>query len=248
MDLHRGLAFAAVALALTLSPARASEPEAMTADGLVQKMLGVLNGTAAFTLHVEKLYDVVLISGPKVQHSGAMDIAVRRPDRIYVSYGDDFQAKEIWYDGAALTIQDHDTGVHGAVPAADTIDATVDLLAEKYGLFLPLAELFSSDSLAKYAELAGDKYYIGLSDVNGTPAHHVLFTGPYANWQVWIDAGETPLPLKIVIDEWARFGEPQQTIFLSEWDLAPELSDEVFEPLIVEGSVRAEFIPLSGGN
>lgn len=246
----RGILVAVMTITLLLgvSPYRAAAQDTLTVGELVKRMSETLTGADSFSVHAEKLFDVVLLEGPKVQYAGAMDIAVRRPSRLYVSYGDDLTSKELWYDGKSLTIQDHDANVHGIVPAAETIDATTALLADKYGLFLPLAELFSADSYAKFADAAGTRLYLGIHDVNGQPAHHLLFTGVRADWQIWIDAGEVPLPLKIVVNQIDVPGEPQQTIVLSEWDLSAELADDVFEAEISEGSVLAEFLVAKGEN
>jgi hypothetical protein len=248
LNVHQKLTAAVFILALGISPAYADEQDGVTVDVLMQRMAETLVGAESFSVHAEKLFDVVLLSGPKVQHSGAMDLEIRRPDRFYISYGDDLSAKELWYDGKTLTIQDHLTNIHGVVPAAGTIDATTALLVEKYGLFLPLAEIFSADSYAKYSEAARTRLYLGIHDVNGRPAHHLLFTGDHADWQIWIDAGEVPLPLKIVVNQFDTLGEPQQTIVLSEWDLEATLPDENFEAEITEGSVYAKFLVSKGEN
>ena len=63
-------------------------------DTLVKQMATLLSSTERFTLHIEKVFDEVQSDGAKVQFSGAADIAIRRPDRFYVSYGDEFTAKE----------------------------------------------------------------------------------------------------------------------------------------------------------
>jgi hypothetical protein len=240
----RGMTAAAIAftLMLGLSVPRAGAQDGFDVDGLMQRMAETLAGAGSFSVHAEKLFDVVLLEGPKVQYSGSMDIEVRRPDRLYVSYGDDLSAKELWYDGKAMTIQDHNANVHGVVPAAETIDATTALLRDKYGLFLPLAELFSSDSCTKYADAAGKRFYLGIHDVDGQLAHHILFTGKRADWQIWIDAGEVPLPLKVVVNQVDTLGEPQQTIVLSEWNLEASLPDDNFVAEISKGSVLAEFL------
>ena len=236
-----------VALVFTVGnpPGHAEERPLVEIDGLVQRMAESLAAADSFTVHAEKLFDVVLIAGPKAQHAGAMDLAVRRPDRFYVSYGDDFSSKELWYDGVALTIQDHIRNVHGIIPTGASVEETVSILRDKYGLFLPLAELFSTDNYQRYSAAAGKRLYLGTSDVEGRPAHHILFTGQRADWQIWIDAGEVPLPLKIVVNQHDTHGQPQQTIVLSEWDLDATLPDEVFEAEINAGSVLANFLRAS---
>ena len=48
---------------------------------------------------------------------------LRRPDRLYVSYGDTFTSREVWFDGERLVMQDHRARVHGQLAAASTVDA-----------------------------------------------------------------------------------------------------------------------------
>jgi hypothetical protein len=235
----------ALIFAIGNPPAHAEERRLVEIDALVQQAAETLAAAKSFTVHAEKIFDVVLLAGPKAQHAGAIDIAVRRPDRFYVSYGDDFSSKELWYDGASLTIQDHTRNVHGVIPAGASIEETVSTLREQYGLFLPLAELFSVDNYRRYSASAGQRLYLGTSDVEGRLAHHILFTGERVDWQIWIDAGEVPLPLKIVVNQHDTYGQPQQTIVLSEWDLDASLPDKVFQAEINAGSVLATFLRAS---
>ncbi len=88
--------------------------------------------------------------------------------------------------------------------------------------------------------------YIGFSDVEGVPAHHLLLSSDTADWQFWIDAGETPLPLKIVVTDTTEPGEPQKTFLFTEWDLAADLPDSMFTPDIPEDSALAAFLPKKG--
>ena len=61
-----------------------------------------------------------------------------------------------------------------------------------------------------------------------------------------IDAGETPLPLKIVVTDTTEPSEPQQTFLFTDWDLAADLPDSMFTPDIPEDSALAAFLPKKG--
>ena len=86
--------------------ASAGEGSEVTIDGLLKAMTDTLTGAKSITMHVEKTFDDILVSGHKVQYSGAIDIALRRPDRLYVSYGDNFTSREIWFDGNQFVLQE----------------------------------------------------------------------------------------------------------------------------------------------
>ncbi len=210
-------------------------------DDLMRDMASLLSSAQSFTLHIEKSFDVVLTDGAKVQYSGAADIALRRPDRIYVVYGDDVSAKELWYDGSTFTLFDPLHNVYGTIAAAPRIDAALEQLSADYGVYLPLAGLFHTDPYAKYVAGVRSKRYLGLHDVEGIPSHHFLFRGDQLDWQIWIEDGERPLPRKIVVTYKELEGSPQHSIVLTDWDLEAELDDELFVAEVPEGAVKAEF-------
>jgi hypothetical protein len=228
--------------------ASADDGSEMTIGGLLKAMTDTLTGATSITLHVEKTFDDILETGQKVQYSGAIDIALRRPDRIYVSYGDTFASREVWFDGNQFVLQDHKARVHGQLPVAGTVDATLDAVAEKYDVVMPLAGLLGDDVQRRIAENLNlnSGLYIGLGDVEGVPAHHLLLSSESADWQFWIDAGETPLLLKMVVTDITEPSEPQKTFLFTDWDLAADLPDSMFTPDIPEDSVLAAFLPKKG--
>jgi hypothetical protein len=236
----------AFTLMLGVPAPRAAAQDAVSVDALLMTMTDTLTGATSITLHVEKTFDDILAIGHKVQYSGAIDIALRRPDRLYVSYGDDFASREVWFDGTKFVMQDHKARVHGQLPAAKTVDATLDEVAEIYNVVMPLAGLFGDDLQERIAENDFFKLYIALSDVEGVPAHQVLLSGETVDWQIWIDAGEVPWPLKIVVTDTTEPGEPQKTFLFTDWNLDAELPDSMFIPDIPEDSALAAFLPKKG--
>jgi hypothetical protein len=61
------------------------------------------------------------------------------------------------------------------------------------------------------------------------------------DWQLWIDAGEKPLPRKLVIAYKTEDEVPQYSVIMGKWNLNADVPDElfVFEP--PEGAERIEF-------
>jgi hypothetical protein len=191
-------------------------------DKIVRGMASLLTSAQSLTLHIEKSFDVVLEDGAKIQYSGA-------------------SAKELWYDGSTFTLFDLLHNVYGSIATAPHIDAALEQLSADYGIRIPLAPLFSADPYAKYAAGARSKRYFGLHDVEGIASHHFLFRGDHLDWQIWIEAGERPLPRKIVVTYKELDGSPQHSIVLTEWDLDAELDDELFVADVPDGSVKADF-------
>lgn len=237
-----GLAAMAIVPATALAQAQPSQ----TLGGLIKAMADTLAGAKAITVHVEKAFDDVLVTGEKLQYSGAIDITLRRPDGFHLDYIDDLSALETWYDGKNVVLVDHQAGVFGQLEAKDTIDSTLATVAKEYGLYMPLAGLLSADAYKIFVDKVENLAYIGLHDVAGVPAHHIYFSDGNVSWQLWIDAGPVPLPLKLVVTRDDLPGAPQSMFWFSDWNLAANLPADAFVPKIPEGAALAAFLPTKG--
>lgn len=230
------------------SPGEVTPVSFVDPDSLVREMASLLSSTETFTLHIEKTFDEVQSDGAKIQYAGAADIAIRRPDRFYVDYGDEFSSKEFWYDGDTFTLYDRRHNVYASVAAPPNIDGVLDQLASDYDVRLPLAGLFYADAFGRYVANVRTRRYLGLHDVDGVPSHHLLLRGDHVDWQLWIEDGERPLPRKIVVTYKNLEGAPQHSIVLTDWDLGAEVEDGLFDADVPDGAVRIEFMKIRQQN
>jgi hypothetical protein len=70
--------------------------------------------------------------------------------------------------------------------------------------------------------------YVGLHFAGGVKCHHLAFTQPNIDWQVWIDAGAKPQPRKFVITYKQLPGEPQFVAGIGTIDPDPKTDDTTF--------------------
>ena len=54
--------------------------------------------------------------------------------------------------------------------------------------------------------------HVGMAYVDGVEAHHLAFRGKNVDWQLWVQAGDQPLPLKYVITSKWVSGSPEYTL------------------------------------
>jgi hypothetical protein len=224
------------------APAAAPSPE-----DLLRQMSAALKKAETFRFHAEITFDDVLVSGQKIQYAGAADLTVRRPNGVYIDYRDDLSAKRFWYDGKTGTLLDVPHGMYSQVDLPGDIDAAVDQLQQRYGLSLPLADLISSDLFQVIDAKALAWAYVGVHDVEGTPAHHVALLGENADLQVWIQADGPPLPLKMVITYNQVPEAPQYEAVLMDWKLAAKVSSAVFQPVLPKDVKQIDFLVVEGG-
>ena len=230
-------------LGLALLHAAAS-PEAATAQDVtstaaiepgarevVRRACDYLQSLDRFSVAVEISYDEVLAAGHKLQYNRAGRLLVERPDRFRFESESDKGYRTAWYDGQSLTIYDEDLNVYAMFEAPDTIDATLDLIAER-GIVLPLDDLLYSQPCAGLGEHVQSGYYVGLNYADGGFHHHVLLATDAVDVQLWVEDDDTPLIRKVVITYGEEPGEPQFIALLRDWDAAPAPSpaDFVFTP------------------
>ncbi|CAI8767850.1 DUF2092 domain-containing protein [Methylococcus capsulatus] len=211
-------------------------------DLLLRQMGDYLKSAKEFSVHVDALYDDLLASGQKIQLAASDDISVRRPDRFRVRYRTDMGGKRFWYDGKTFTLLDEAHGTYAVEQTPAGIDATLDYLIGRLGFTPPLSDLLYSDPYATLKQHVVFGFQAGMSDVEGTPCHHLAFVGKNVDWQLWIEDGKLPLPRKLVITYKTLPGAPQYMAVLSDWDFATHLPDSAFSAVIPPKADRIGFL------
>jgi hypothetical protein len=235
----------AVAITLDKEATAASDgPAAIDPQvrAVLSKACTELSSARTLTYHAEINFDSVLSSGVKLQYAAEMDTAIRRPNRLAISYRGDLGAKAIWYDGTTLTIYDPAHRVYASTAAPDSIDAMLTQVADEKNLSIPLRGFdFSNPCKRAYGQIRRGKY-VGINDVGGVACDHLAFIEPNADWQLWIDHGKRPLPRKIVIIHKNVPSQPQWAAVFSKWRFNRTLPASLFQPRIPKGVTRASFV------
>ena len=241
MTLRASIETTAVALALTLSdgsgiclaqPADTAstaavppvEPEAMAS---LDRMGAYLRALRTFTVRSETTTDEVTVDDEKLQFTGTVSMQVRRPDRLRMEVSSDRKDRQFFYDGRTLTIFGQRVGYYATVPAPGTIRELIALAEDKYGVVLPLSDLFRWGAEASPSAAVKEAAVIGLSRVGGVWCDHVAVRQDDVDWQVWIERGKTPLPRKVVITSKTVPTHPQ-FVAVMNWNVAPTFDEATF--------------------
>jgi hypothetical protein len=200
------------------------EPEAMTA---LQKMGAYLRSLKAFQVDAVTSTEEVLEDGQRIQFSDATNILVRVPDRFLISVDGD-RLNRLWvYDGKQFTMLARRANYYATVPAPPTIAEVADTMSEKYGLNLPLEDLFRWGGPKSQDAAITSAMFIGPSQIGGVSCGHYAFRQEGVDWQVWIQLGDHPLPRKLVITTLTDEARPQYEATFN-WNLAPSYNDAAF--------------------
>lgn len=211
-------------------PATAAERLARGRE-LVLQMSARLAATTDLTVTTTETRDVVRMSGAKEATTGTGTYTVRRPNRFHArtTGGRDLEA---WYNGKVLTIAAHHDKVFAQAPMPDTINRTLDALAERYDMPLPLGDLFYGPAEKALLSDTTAGGYAGRANVGQTPCFHLAFQDVGVDFELWIPVEGEPLPKRFKVVQKQRTGQPVIDVTFTAWNLAPQLSDATFAPAV----------------
>ncbi len=198
------------------------------ADDVLKSMSDVLGEAESFSFKAETVSDRPGATGQLIQLSRKLSIQVVRPGKLRVESAGDIGKRGAWYDGKTVTILDRIDQTYAVVDAPPTIEATLAEMLEKHRLSLPLADLLVGSPYETLLANVRTGRYIGRHTVGGTLCHHLAFRQANLDWQIWIDAGETPVPRKVKIVYTKVKGLPQFSATLTDWNLSAKANDATF--------------------
>jgi hypothetical protein len=210
---------------LTLAQSPVIDPKI---DAILQRMSKTLAEAKTFSVNTGITVDDLLDSGQKVQTSRTEEIFVRRPDGVAATVAGDNLNLNFVYDGSNVLLYNLDKPAYALVKAPGTIDAMFDMLADDYGVVVPLADFLSSDPYHALTEHVQSAQDLGLGFVNDAKCFHLAFRQETVDWQIWIDQGEVATPRKIVITYKQRPESPQFTAVFSKWNLSAQPAADAF--------------------
>lgn len=214
------------------------------ADEALRAMSRLLAEQSAFSVRTESIVEQV-VDGQKLQFSRQSTIRVRRPDRVHaVSIGDDWN-KEYAFDGRTVTILDRGANVYSTTEIQGTIDQMFDILAERYGLSFPTCDLLYSNPYAMLSTDLRSGRYVGLHAIRETLCHHLAFSQDAVDWQIWIEASDTPWPHKLVVTYKTEPAHPQDIILFRDWKPESMSDNASFVIETPPGAVRTDLVPIT---
>lgn len=235
---------AAPADAAPADAASAVEPDAVEA---LQRMGGYLRGLNSFEVRSDFTLEEALDDGQKIMTTGAATYLVRMPDRLLIDLSTDTSEREFFYDGDTLTMYGPKIGYYASVPAPSTIGRMLAMASADYDVEVPLADLFVWGTRDDGTADLTSAFQVGVSKVGDRTCDHYAFRQDGADWQLWIEAGDDPLPCRIAITATDDPTLPQYVSTLT-WTLDPSLPDSLFTFVPPEGAKRIpiEKVPAGG--
>ena len=201
----------------------AVDPDAVAA---LYKMGDYLRTLTSFEVRSDTTTDAVLSNDQKVQLGGTVDYKVRRPNAFAITVDSDRKQRNFFYDGKTFTIYAPRMGFFTTLPAPSTISELFKTVYNKYNVQLPLEDLFHWGQPDDQHNLKSGGI-VGYAKLNGVDTDQYAFREGDIDWQIWIQRGSQPLPLKVVIVKTSDSTMPQYSSTL-HWNTNISFPDTTF--------------------
>lgn len=201
------------------------EDEAVDA---IKEMSNFLMTAQTLGLTSQGSLDVVTNDGQRIQLDGVTTYKIRKPGFV-IDYQSDIKSRRFIYDGKTFTVYSPMLGFYASTPAPATNREVLDTIYNKFGIRLPLEDLFrwGDGSHADRIQALKSAYEVGSATIDGVPTDHFAFREADVDWEVWIQKGSQPWPRKLVIVDRTDPARPTFTARLN-WQMNPPFTDADF--------------------
>jgi hypothetical protein len=219
----------------------ASEQRAMA---VLKNMSEYLARAERFSVTIRDGYDAVQQSGQKIEYGAVRKVTVSRPDRLRFEFERSDGAKAlVIFNGKDITVYTPNKNVYATVSRPGTLDQAIKYALDDLKIQLPLAMMLLSTLPSELDNLVVSADYVETTTVTDVPCDHVAArTSRGVDFQVWVAQGSEPLPRRVVITYKNEPGQPQFWAELSNWNLAPDVSDALFTFTPPSGADRIQFL------
>lgn len=208
----------------------------------LKKMTAFLDRNAHVTLKVRSVWEAIQESGMKLQFQADQEIRINRPNQIYtVSRRNDGTTTRLWYDRNTLTHLNVEDNTYAQLTVPETINEMLDHVLEHYAIPTPpMLDFLYGDAATSFMSEITDAVYVGECVQAGRKCHHLAFSQPDLDYQIWIPTEGDPLPVKYSITWTDEPLLPWFTAYFLEWNTKPTFPDGFFAASVPKGAKRVE--------
>jgi len=215
------------------------DPDALQ---VLKGMTDYLGGLQKFSMHTENIYEDVLATGQKIQFNFSSNIVAQRPDKLHVERTDG-EARQLYvYDGEILTMYEGGSDFFATVTVPDNIDDFLFFARDVLDLVPPTGDMVFSNAFELLTANVTSGFVVGTTVIGGVRCHHLAFTTPVVDWQVWIADGDKPLPYRYVLTTRDDPAQPQFVTVISNWNTEPKIDDKTFEFEAPATAIEIDFV------
>jgi hypothetical protein len=210
------LAIAAALLVTgTLSVKAATTDE--DAKTILKRMSDYMAAQQTMELTFDSAIEVITPQLEKIQFTNSGQALLSRPDKLYAHRMGGHADVALFFNGKQVSIYEKDLNAYAQFEGPASVDKLLDALAAGHGVALPGADLLLSNSYEALAADIMEAKYMGRGVISGRACEHLAFRNFDTDWQLWVEAGNRPIPCKMVITSKTLNSAPQYTLVVTGW-------------------------------
>jgi hypothetical protein len=210
------------------------------ADAALHRMSDYLAGLKAFRMETTSVDEKITTEGQKIQEVKESKVAVKRPGQLRVDRAGAKGHAVFRDDGKLFTLYHAEKNVYTDAPAPATLDAAVDTARERLNIDAPGGDLIVTDVYKALMDGVKVGRYVGLEPIGNVQAHHLAMTKKDTDFQLWIQDGPQPVPLRYVIVSKDMTAQPEYTLEMRNWDVNATIADDEFALDVPKGAKRVD--------
>jgi hypothetical protein len=215
----------------TAVPARA-EPTGNDAKSILKAMSDYVSSQKTIELTFDSDIEVITPQLEKIQFTNSGQMLLSRPDKIHAHRVGGYADVELFFDGKTVSVFGKNINGYSQIDVPGTVDQLIEVLRSGHGVSLPGADLLLSKPYDVLVAGVKEAKHIGRGVIDGQECEHLAFRNFDTDWQLWVEAGNRPIPRKLVITSKTLNSGPQYTLRIKSWKtgFAPAPSAFAFVP------------------
>ena len=211
---------------LVAGPAlQAKENDALS---ILKAMSQYVGQQSVIELTFDSAIEVITPQLEKIQFTNSGGALLSRPDKLRAHRLAGHSDVSLYFDGKTVSVYGKGANGYAQFDGPASVDQLIDALSVGHGIALPGADLLRSQSYDALAADVIEAKYIGRAVIDERECEHLAFRNFDTDWQLWVEAGERPIPRKMVITSKTINSAPQYTLRIKEWRTSVTLEPGVF--------------------
>ena len=191
-------------------------------------MADYVSGQQTIELTYDSDIEVITPQMEKIQFASSGDVLLKRPDKLRAHRVGGHAEVELFFDGKTVSIFGKSINGYAQLDIPGTLDRLIEALREGHGVSLPGADLLQSKSYEVLVAGVMESKHIGRGVIDGLECDHLAFRNFDTDWQLWVEAGQRPIPRKLVITSKTLNNAPQFTLRIKSWKTGLEPAQGAF--------------------
>ena len=226
-------------------------PEAAAAgERVMRSMSDTLARSRTFAFETSEVLDLIGPGAEKRTLRFTRKVSVRRPNALFFELhgtGDTALEIAVRYDGHTVTASSGPDKVWAQTDVPGTLDETMDDVARRFGLPVPIADVVYSSPYDAFIGRTSKGGFVGRETIDAVPCVKLDYDDAFVEVRLWVPASGEPLPRRLELVYKQAPGPPSSRIDFTRWNLAAPVADATFAFQAPEGHQQIEFASFVDG-